>query len=186
MKLRRATSDDAVAIAAIYAPFVTKSAVSFETEAPGAGAIRARMESAADRYPWLAAENDRGLAGYAYATAFRTRAAYRFCVETTVYVAPDRQRQGIGKRLYDALIETLTAQGFFQAIAAIALPNRASIDLHERCGFRHAGTYAQVGWKLGEWHDVGIWQRGLAPLADPTDEPKPVSDVIEALLSRSA
>lgn len=174
MKLRLATAADAAAIAAIYADYVTGTAVSFETEPPDEAEIRARIEAGGDLYPWLAACDMNGrLIGYVYAAPFRTRRAYRFTVETTVYVDPEAQRWGVGRSLYAALIPLLERQGFTQAIAAITLPNEASVRLHEALGFTPAGTYRQVGYKLGEWRSVGLWQRALAPLADPPEEPKP-------------
>ena len=172
MKLRAATSADAAAILEIYAPYVTGSAVSFETEPPDTEAMRARIEAGAGLYPWIVGEDEAGaLAGYAYATAFRPRPAYRYAVETSVYLASAFQGQGIGSRLYRSLLETLEAQGFAQAIAVITLPNPASVRLHEKLGFASAGTYRQVGHKLGGWHDVGLWQRQLAPANDPPTEP---------------
>ena len=178
MKLRAATPGDAAAIAHIYAPYVAGSAVSFETEPPDAAEVGRRMAAGGDLYPWLAAEAEDGtLAGYAYACAFRPRPAYRFTVETSVYLRPGAEGQGLGERLYRPLIEMLAAQGFTQAIAAIALPNEASVRLHERLGFRPAGTYAKVGWKLGEWRDVGLWQRPLASPAAPPQEPRPWKEI---------
>lgn len=175
MRLRAATPGDAAAIADIYAPYVTGSVVSFETEPPDASAVRARIEAGGSLYPWIAAEAEDGsLVGYAYAARFRDRPAYRFTVETTIYLRRAAQGQGLGRRLYAPLIALLEAQGFTQAIAAITLPNEASIRLHERLGFEPAGTYRQVGWKLGEWHDVGLWQRRLAPAAVPPVEPRPL------------
>ena len=172
MRIRPATPEDAAAIAQIYAPYVTDSAVSFETEPPAADEIEARMKAGADLYPWLSAESeDGGIAGYAYAAPFRTRRAYRFAVETTVYLRAEAQGRGIGRLLYVPLLALLEGQGFTQAIAAIALPNDASVKLHERLGFRHAGTYGQVGFKLGRWWDVGLWQRALAPARDDPGEP---------------
>ena len=173
MKLRLAESADASAVAAIYAPYVTASAVSFETEAPDEGEMRSRIDAVAGSYPWIVAEEDGALLGYAYASAFRSRPAYRFAVETTVYLAHGAEGRGIGRRLYTLLLTTLEAQGFTQAIAAITLPNEASVRLHEAFGFAQAGAYRQVGYKLGEWRSVGLWQRALAPLADPPAEPKP-------------
>jgi L-amino acid N-acyltransferase YncA len=174
MKLRAATSADAAAIADIYAPFVTASTVSFETEAPDSAAMRARIEAAGDLYPWLVGEAADGtILGYAYAAAFRTRPAYRFAVETTIYLGPEACGAGFGELLYRGLLATLAVQGFTQAIAAITLPNPASIRLHERLGFVAAGTYRQVGWKLEAWHDVGLWQRSLAAPATPPAEPSP-------------
>jgi phosphinothricin acetyltransferase len=171
VKLRAATSDDAAAISKIYAPYVMGSAISFETEPPDVQAMRARIEAGGGLYPWIAAEDEAGhLAGYAYATAFRQRPAYRYAVETSVYVAAYFHGRGLGVRLYGSLLETLEAQGFAQAIAAITLPNPPSVRLHEKLGFTPAGTYRQVGHKFGAWHDVGLWQRPLAP-ADPPNEP---------------
>ena len=173
MRLRAATPDDAAAIAEIYAPFVTASVVSFETDPPDAAAIRARIEAGGALYPWIVAEEEGAMLGYAYATRFRERPAYRFTVETTVYLRADAAGRGLGSRLYAPLIATLEAQGFTQAIAAITLPNEASVRLHERLGFAPAGTYRQVGWKLDGWNDVGLWQRPLAPAATPPAEPRP-------------
>ncbi|HEV2748706.1 MAG TPA: arsinothricin resistance N-acetyltransferase ArsN1 family B [Allosphingosinicella sp.] len=178
MKLRAATPADAAAIAEIYAPYVTATAISFETVAPDAAEMAARIEAGLTLYPWLAAADDSGtILGYAYAGAFRARPAYRFAVETTVYVADRAQRKGIGRLLYRALLGTLQAQGFTQAIAAITLPNEASVALHQALGFEEAGVYRQVGYKLGQWRSVGLWQRGLASPSPWPAEPKPVADV---------
>jgi phosphinothricin acetyltransferase len=174
MKLRAATPDDAAAIADIYAPFVSASAISFETEPPGTKAMRARIEAGGALYPWIAGEAEDGaLLGFAYAARFRDRPAYRFTAETSVYLRSGAAGRGLGRRLYEPLLATLEAQGFTQAIAAITLPNAASVSLHEKLGFAPAGTYRQVGWKLGEWHDVGLWQRPLAPAGTPPEEPRP-------------
>ncbi|HEX8224614.1 MAG TPA: GNAT family N-acetyltransferase [Allosphingosinicella sp.] len=174
MRLRAAAPDDAAAIAEIYAPFVTASPVSFETEPPDAAAMRARIEAGGELYPWIAAEAEDGaLLGYAYAARFRERPAYRFTVETTVYLRREASGRGLGARLYKPLLASLEAQGFTQAIAAITLPNVASVALHERLGFEPAGTYRRVGWKLGAWHDVGLWQKPLAPAGSPPAEPRP-------------
>lgn len=176
MKLRAATPDDAAAIADIYAPFVRESAVSFETEPPGEAAMRSRIEAGGSLYPWLVGEAEDGsLIGYAYAARFRDRPAYRFAVETSVYLRSGASGRGLGRRLYEPLLATLEAQGFTQAIAAITLPNEASVRLHERLGFERAGTYRQVGWKIGRWHDVGLWQKALAVAGDPPEEPRPQS-----------
>jgi L-amino acid N-acyltransferase YncA len=174
MKLRAATPGDAAAIAGIYAPFVTASAVSFETEPPDAEAMRARIEAGGALYPWIVGEaGDGSLLGYAYGARFRDRPAYRFTVEISVYLRAGAAGRGLGRRLYEPLLAVLEAQGFTQAIAAITLPNEASVRLHERLGFERAGVYRQVGWKLGQWHDVGLWQRPLAKAKTPPDEPRP-------------
>ncbi len=177
MKLRPVAPDDAPALAAIYAPYVTASAVSFEMAAPDADEMRSRIAAGGGLYPWLVAEEGGALLGYAYASAYRPRPAYRFTVETTVYMGGQAQRRGVGRTLYGALLETLEAQGFTQAIAAITLPNDASVRLHQALGFREAGVYRSVGYKLGEWRSVGLWQRALASMREPPQEPKPFAAV---------
>lgn len=178
LRIRAAAGEDCAAIAAIYAPYVENSIISFETEAPDAAAMRARFEAGGDLYPRLAAEDEAGaLVGYAYASPFRPRPAYRYTVETTVYVRQGLHRRGIGAALYRPLLAILEAQGFTQAFGAITLPNPASIALHERLGFTRAGTYEKVGWKQDGWWDVGLWQRPLAPATIPPTEPKPWREV---------
>jgi len=177
IRIRVADEHDAEAIAAIYAPHVTRGFVSFEEFPPTADEMRMRMAKVAVAFPWLVAEEEGAILGYAYADRFRDRAAYRWAVETTVYVAAEAQRRGIGRLLYSALLDILRRQGFTQAVAAISLPNDASIQLHEIAGFRRAGVYRQVGWKLGRWVDVGLWQAELADPLHPPPEPKTFSAV---------
>jgi L-amino acid N-acyltransferase YncA len=178
IRIRAVRADDAGAIAAIYAPYVEGSMISFELEAPDPAAMLGRIEAGGALYPWLAAEGEDGiLAGYAYATAFRPRPAYRYAVETTLYVRKGDHGRGIGTILYRPLLEMLEAQGFAHAFAAISLPNAGSVAIHQRCGFAHAGTYAKVGFKLDRWWDVGLWQRPLAPLRLPPTEPRPWREI---------
>ncbi len=178
--IRAARPEDAGAIAAIYAPYVLGGTVSFESEAPDARAIRTRMAASDGLYPWIVAaagEDDAGVLAYAYATRFRDRPAYRWTVETSVYVAGAVQGQGIGRLVYEALIDTLRAQGFMQAIGVLSLPNDQSIKTHEAVGFRRAGVYREIGFKMGRWIDVGFWQCELAqPRVSPV-EPRPFSEV---------
>ncbi len=178
--IRAARSDDAAAIAAIYAPYVLGGTVSFETEAPDTRAMTKRMAASDGLYPWIVATNgddDRGVLAYAYATQFRDRPAYRYVVETSVYVAGAVQGQGTGRLVYEALIDTLRAQDFTQAIGVIALPNDGSIKTHEAVGFRRAGVYREIGFKHGRWIDVGFWQCQLNDSEVPPIEPKRFSDV---------
>ncbi|HWT13641.1 MAG TPA: GNAT family N-acetyltransferase [Allosphingosinicella sp.] len=178
MKVRLAAAEDAAAFASIYAPYVTGTAVSFELDPPDEAAMRARILGGGALYPWLVACDDsEAVLGYASASAFRTRRAYRFTVETSVYLAADSVGRGVGRRLYGALLATLEAQGFAQAVGAISLPNPASVALHRALGFTEAGVYREVGHKFGRWHSVGLWQRPLAPLTDRPKEPKPVAEV---------
>jgi L-amino acid N-acyltransferase YncA len=135
MKISAATADDAAAIASIYAPYVAGSIVSFETQPPDDAEMARRIAGADGLYPWFVARDGAETVGFAYACAFRTRPAYRFTVETTVYVADGAHRRGIGTLLYRILLPVLEAQGFAQAIAAITLPNEASVRLHEALGF---------------------------------------------------
>lgn len=178
MIVRLASARDAAEVAAIYAPYVTDSAASFEAEPPDADEMAVRIAAGGDLYPWFVAEEDGALLGYAYACAFRARHAYRFAVETTVYVAAEAHGRGVGGALYARLLPLLERQGFTQAIAAITLPNEASVRLHERCGFVRAGVYADVGHKFGEWRSVGLWQRALAPLSGEPGEPVPFAEVL--------
>jgi L-amino acid N-acyltransferase YncA len=175
MKVRAATADDAAAIASLYAPYVAGSIVSFETQPPDPDEMARRIAAAGGLYPWFVACDGAELAGFAYACAFRTRPAYRFTVETTVYVADGAHRRGIGTLLYRTLLPVLEAQGFAQAIAAITLPNEASVRLHEALGFSQIGTYEKVGFKFREWRSVGLWQRALAKLSTRPEEPRPVA-----------
>jgi L-amino acid N-acyltransferase YncA len=178
--LRPANAADAEAIAAIYAPHVRSGTVSFETEAPDGATMAARMSSSDGLYPWIVASDGAaagGVLGYAYATRFSERDAYRWVVETSIYVAATAQRRGIGRLLYAALIGTLRAQGFTQAIGRIALPHDASVALHEALGFRASGVLRAVGYKHGQWIDVEYWQCTLAEPMMPPAEPLPFADV---------
>lgn len=171
--IRRARPDDAAALAAIYAPHVTDGVVSFEEEPPPPAEMAQRMAAGDDLHPWLVAEANGAVAGYAYAAPFRARAAYLWAVETTVYVAAHAHRRGVGGALYARLLDGLTAQGFTEAVGVIALPNPASVRLHERHGFRPVGVNERVGWKRGRWIDVGLWQRALATPGEPPAPPRP-------------
>ncbi len=174
--IRTATLDDAPAIAAIYAPYVVSSAVSFEDVPPPASEIARRINDTIEFYPWLVAESEGVVIGYAYANRFRERTAYRFACETSIYVAGDLHGQGVGHTLYRALLDTLTEQGFTQAVAWIAMPSEPSIELHESMGFQRAGFLRTIGFKHGQWRDISIWQRALAPVNGPPEEPATFQD----------
>jgi len=161
MQIRLATTDDAAAIAAIYAPFVTGSQVSFEVDAPDAVEMAARIDHKLPRFPWLVAEEDGAVIGYAYAGPHRERAAYAWSVDVSVYMAETARRRGVASRLYGTLFDILRRQGFRTAYAGITLPNPASVGFHEAMGFSPVGVYRNVGWKLGNWHDVGWWELQL-------------------------
>ena len=167
-EIRLAAEKDAAGIAEIYAPIVQSTAISFEVQPPDAPEIERRLEASRSAYPWLVVEQQGRVAGYAYASRHRARAAYQWSVDTSVYVHRDFRRCGIGRGLYVSLFRILAAQGYANAYAGIALPNPPSARLHEAAGFQPIGVYRSVGYKLGAWHDVGWWQLALQPsLAAP-------------------
>jgi L-amino acid N-acyltransferase YncA len=155
--IRPATSDDAQAIAAIYNYYIDNTQVTFETEAVTAPEMSRRIGETAP-LPWLVAEGPSGVIGYAYASKWRTRHAYRFSVETTVYLRQDASGRGIGSRLYGVLLDDVRARGVHTAIGGIALPNQASVALHEKLGFVECARFNEVGFKFDRWVDVGYWQ----------------------------
>ena len=165
---------DGAACAAIYAPFVAASAVSFEDVPPDGADFARRIEATSARYPWLVAEEAGELAGFAYASPHRDRAAYRWAAEAAVYVGESHRGRGVGKRLYAALFALLAEQGIRTVCAGVTLPNPASVALHESLGFEPVGVYRRIGYKQGRWHDVGWWQLELpADAEDPPREPGP-------------
>jgi L-amino acid N-acyltransferase YncA len=164
MSVRPATLGDAQAVTAIYAPIVANTTISFEVEPPSVDEMRSRIASTLERLPWLVSEDSSGAVdGYVYAGRHREREAYQWSVDVTAYVREDARGRGVGKRLYGVLLDELARLGYFQAFAGIALPNAASIALHESVGFTPIGVYRQVGFKHGAWHDVGWWQKRLRP-----------------------
>lgn len=175
MKLRTARLSDAASIAGIYAPIVRETAVSFEADPPTAGQIAARIETGLETYPWLVAEQECVLRGYAYAGPHRSRAAYRWACDVSIYVGSEARRCGVGRRLYRALFEILRRQNYAAAFAGITLPNPASVALHEALGFEAVGVFRKVGFKLGAWHDVGWWRLGLRDPDERPPEPIPFS-----------
>ena len=159
MDIRPAELRDATAIAAIYNHYVATTCITFETEPVPAEQMGERIaETTASRLPWLVVEEDGAVLGYAYASKWKGRCAYRYSVESTVYLDPARQGKGIGKTLYVALIDALRASSLHAVIGGIALPNAASIALHERLGFEKVAQFREVGFKQGRWIDVGYWQ----------------------------
>ncbi len=178
MEIRDANPDrDAVACAAIYAPHVEGSAVSFEEEASDAAAMAARIAATQATHPWLVAGSGGGLAGFAYGCLHRERAAYRWSADVSIYIDADSRRAGLGRALYAELLDRLRGQGFQLACAGITLPNQASVALHESFGFEPVGVYRRVGWKAGAWRDVGWWHLQLAPPnAERPGEPLPPAE----------
>lgn len=171
LAVRDATAADAAGCAAIYAPYVLGTAVSFEAVPPTPEELARRIEVAVRAHAWLVAERDGVLIGYAYATEYRSRPAYRWTCEVSVYVAEGEHGGGVGRSLYEALLGRLAGRGFRTAVAAMTLPNPASAGLHEALGFRPSGVLRHVGWKDGRWHDVALLQRALSPDADDESPP---------------
>jgi phosphinothricin acetyltransferase len=172
--IRLAAPEDGAALAAVYAPYVTDSSISFEDAAPDGDEMARRILGERPGFhPWLIAQEAETVLGYAASSPFRSRRAYRWVVETGVYLAPEAQGRGLGRMLLSALLERLAQQGYVAAIGAIALPNDASVALHEKLGFVRSGTYREVGFKFGEWLDVGLWQKELAPRSLEQPEPRP-------------
>jgi L-amino acid N-acyltransferase YncA len=159
--IRRVVPADAAAVAAIYNRHVRETIVTFEETPVDEPTMRGRIADIDTSHAWFVAEIDGRVVGYAYASAWRPRSAYRRSVETTVYVADEALRRGVGTALYEALLPELAQQGFHCAMGGIALPNAASVALHERMGFVKVAHFCEVGWKLGRWIDVGYWQRML-------------------------
>jgi phosphinothricin acetyltransferase len=162
LAIRPATLADAWSIAGIYNHYIRHTVVTFEEDILSTKVMEQRIAGVRDAaLPWLVAENRDGIVGYAYGGRFKDRSAYRFCAETTVYLAHGREGHGIGTRLYTELLEALQRQGVRTAVGLIALPNPASVTLHEKLGFVHTGTLKAVGYKLDRWVDVGYWQKLL-------------------------
>jgi L-amino acid N-acyltransferase YncA len=165
MKIRSAAAADAPAILSIYAPIVRDTIISFETEVPSVEEIAERIDTTVKTHPYLLAEVNGAVAGYAYAGRHRARSAYKWSADVTVYVASQARRTGVARALYGRLLPALAERGFHAAFAGIALPNPASVGLHEAMGFSPVGIYREVGFKSGRWCDVGWWQRLLNDLA---------------------
>ncbi|MBB3227161.1 phosphinothricin acetyltransferase [Luteibacter sp. Sphag1AF] len=166
--IRVATGHDAAACHAIYAPVVETSAITFETGLPGDEAMRERILTRMQTYPWLIWEEDGQVLAYAYCGRFRERAAYDWIAETSIYVHENARRRGIARRLYGTLLEVMNLQHINQAVGVITLPGDTSVALHESMGFEPAGVWRDAGYKLGRWWDVGVWQKTLhTPPADP-------------------
>jgi L-amino acid N-acyltransferase YncA len=166
--IRPVRLEDAAAIAAIYAPYVTDTVITFELDPPDEAEFCARIERITATHPWLVAEIDGTVMGYAYGSAYRTRAAYRWVCETGIYVAGTACGQGIGRPLYQALLDELARRGFVAAMGVMTANNPGSTALHEKLGFVDRGTQPGIGYKHGAWHDVVFWQKDLGPRpADP-------------------
>ncbi|MFI3161861.1 GNAT family N-acetyltransferase [Streptococcus suis] len=159
--IRSARTEDAADLVAIYAPYVEKTAITFETEVPTVEAFASRIEKTLEKFPYLVAVEEGKVVGYAYASTYYARAAYDWTVELSVYVSKEARGKGIGSLLYDALEEELTARGFKNFLACIALPNPASLALHKKRGYEQVAHFKNVGYKFYTWHDIVWLQKSL-------------------------
>jgi L-amino acid N-acyltransferase YncA len=175
VEIRIARNEDAQAIAEIYAPIVDGTHISFEEVAPTAEQMRERIQATGSNYPWLVAVANDVVLGYAYATAHRSRSAYRWSTDCSVYVAEHARRSGIAKALYRNLFACLREQRYHNVFAGVTLPNEASVALHRSLGFTHVGIYRRVGYKAGAWRDTSWWQLCLVQSDASPDEPLPVA-----------
>lgn len=184
VNVRVAEPNDAAAVREIYAPYIEKTAISFEMHVPTVEEMRARIEEKLRFYPWLIAELDDEVVGYIYGGRFAPRAAYLWSVESSLYVSIHHRRNGIGRVMYDRLLPILQRQRFRMVYAGIALPNEASAGLHEAVGFRKVANFENAGFKFDAWHAVGWWAMDLCPeLAanEKMEEPIPFPKVDASL-----
>jgi len=170
-RVRDASAPDGTGCAAVYAPYVTGTAVTFELEPPSALEMARRIEVAQERHAWLVLEEEGRVVGYAYGGPFAVRAAYRWACEVSVYLEQGRRRTGGGRALYEALLARLARRGYRTALAGMTLPNEASVGMHRAMGFQPAATFRKVGYKLGAWHDVAWVQLMIGSDQDPPGEP---------------
>ena len=172
--MRDATSADATACAAIYRPYVTDTAITFERDPPDEAEMARRIASSSQTHAWLVLEDGGEVVGYAYGGPFKARAAYRWACEVSVYLDPEHRGRGGGRLLYSALLDRLAGRGYRMAAAGMTQPNEASGRLHAAMGFEPVGTFRAIGWKFDRWHDVAWVQRAIGePHPGPGQPPEP-------------
>lgn len=176
--IRVATERDAEAVAAIYAPYVRETVISFEDVPPSAEEMRQRITRTLATLPFLVFEDGDRVVAYAYASQHGERSAYRWSVDVAIYASPEVHRRGIGRALYTRLFDILARQGIHSVFAGVTLPNEKSVGLHEAMGFQAIGAYRDAGFKFGAWRDVGWWGRTLGE-GSPRDEPIPFRALAE-------
>lgn len=181
---RLATISDAASILDIYTPYILNTAFTFETDIPTIQNFEVRINTYQENWPWLVYEHEGVIAGYAYATKHRERAAYQWCVESSVYVHGKFQQKGIAKSLYNTLFEILKFQGCRNVYAGITLPNDKSISFHKKFGFTWLADYKNIGYKLNQWNTVSWWQLQLNEYADNPKAPIKFPEVPFSFLQR--
>ena len=188
--IRVATKDDAAGMLEIYTPFILNSGITQEVELPSVEDFQQRIISNLAERPWLVCEINNEIAGYAYAGKHRDRKGYQWCTEPSVYISEKYYGFGVANTLYTALFEILKIQGYVNAYAVITLPNERSIAFHKKFGFEYLTTYKKIGYKLGQWHDVGWMQYEINPHKEEPADPLKFSQIdrsiIAAILAKSS
>jgi len=188
--IKEATRDDAAGMLEIYAPFILNSGITQETEVPSVEDFQQRIISNLEERPWLVCEINNEIAGYAYAGKHRDRKGYQWCTEPSVYISEEYFGRGVAHALYTALFDILRLQGYVNAYAVITLPNARSIAFHKKFGFDYLTTYKKIGYKLGQWHDVGWMQYEINPHKKDPKDPVKLSgidkSVIDSMLIKSS
>ncbi|MBO3696912.1 GNAT family N-acetyltransferase [Roseivirga sp. E12] len=177
INIRFVHSSDAQDLLKIYASIVLETATSFETEVPTVSTFTERIKIYSEKSPWLVAEVNDQIVGYAYGTSHRSRQAYQWNQEVTVYVHPDFKRRGIARLLYTKLLDLLKEMGFRKALAVITLPNDPSVEFHKSLGFKHIGEMKGIGFKLGKWHNTSWWDLDLGDNSAEPLEIKPITSI---------
>lgn len=177
MIIRLAAASDAEQILNIYAPYVKNTVISFETEVPTREDMESRIGHSQEKHVWIVLEENNEILGYAYSSKHRERSAYRWSVDVSVYIKEGFHRRGIGKVLYTSLLEIIKCQGYCNVYAGICLPNEKSVGIHEYFGFRKIAHYSRVGYKLGNWHDVGWWELFLQQHDPEPEEPLSIREI---------
>jgi len=188
--IRVATKDDAAGMLEIYSPFILNSGITQETDVPSVEEFQNRIIANLKERPWLVCEIDKQVAGYAYAGKHRDRKGYQWCTEPSVYISERYFGVNVANALYAALFDILKLQGYVNAYAVITLPNDRSIAFHKKFGFDHLTTYKKIGYKLGQWHDVGWMQyeinRHKIDPPDPVKFPEIERSAINSILEKSS
>jgi phosphinothricin acetyltransferase len=183
-QLRLAREGDAPVIVDIYRPYIVDSAVSFETEVPAIEEMERRIRSSLEHYCWLVWEENGKVGGYAYASKHRERAAYGWAVDVSIYIGEQWQGKGVGKTLYTALLAILQLQGYYNVYSCICLPNPGSVGIHEYFGFKKNGHFSKVGYKLGQWWDIGWWELFLLDKEIAPSKPLPIDRINQEQLQK--
>lgn len=182
MIIRQANKNDASAILDIYKPYIKNTSFTFETEVPALDDFQKRINDYLENWPWLVCEDNKQIAGYAYGSKHRERKGYQWCVESSIYIHDDYLHRGVGKVLYETLLEILKKQGYRNVYAVINLPNERSVKFHEKCGFVFFAMYPNVGYKMGKWKNVGWWQKNLNEYNSEPDPPSKFSEMNKEIL----